>query len=669
MKEHHSIKSKITTAGLLVTLGIVFGDIGTSPLYVMQAITHSGENLNAEFIYGALSCIIWTLTLQTTIKYVLITLKADNDGEGGILALYALIKNLSLEKIEQAKRSGKLKNSRPFLWYVFLFAIIGASALIADGIITPSITVVSAVEGLQHESSSLPILPIALVIIFLLFATQRYGTEAIGKLYGPVMFFWFLMLAVLGISQIVNSPSVLYKSLNPYYALHFITQTKYGFLLLGAVFLATTGAEALYSDLGHCGFKNIRITWVYVKITLILNYMGQGAWIIKNFAAIKEDTNPFYMMMPHGFLIFGIILATLAAVIASQALISGSFTIFSEAIPLNFWPRLKIFHPTNFKGQMYVPFVNWLLFFGCIFVVLYFRESKNIEAAYGLAITITMIMTTILMSIYFYLKKKNKFILILFPLIYLTIEGTFLIANLHKFSHGGWFTLAMSAILLFVMFVWFMGREIKKRYSKFVQIADYAQILKDMHSDTTIQKYATNLIYIIKADNKTDVESKVMYSIVNKMPKRADMYWLIHVHYVNEPKTLEYTVDQLIPNVLTRIEFRLGFQIEPKLNLFFRQVIEDMVKSKEYDFLSNYPSLRKHKIPGEFRFVYISRIKNKDLDLSNFDKFIMFFYDFFGKTGTSDIEAFGLDTSNVTIEKVPMYVKTSTQLKLKRIRT
>ncbi len=668
MKDSQSVKSKITTGGLLVTLGIVFGDIGTSPLYVMQAITHSGEALNAQFIYGAISCIFWTLTLQTTIKYVIITLKADNDGEGGILALYALIRNLLNEKVNQAKKSGRNKNKHPFYWYVFLFAIAGAAALIADGIITPAITVVSAVEGLQHENAAIPILPIALAIIFLLFATQRYGTEAIGKLYGPIMFFWFLMLAVLGISQIANYPSILIHSLNPYNAFLFITQTKYGFLLLGAVFLATTGAEALYSDLGHCGFKNIRITWGYVKISLILNYMGQGAWIINNLYKIQEDTNPFYAMMPHGFLIIGIILATIAAIIASQALISGSFTIFSEAIPLNFWPRLKIFHPTTFKGQMYIPFVNWILFFGTVFVVLYFKESKNIEAAYGLAITITMIMTTILMTIYFYLKKINKFIIILFPLIYLIIEGTFLIANLHKFTHGGWFTLAVSGILFFVMFVWFMGREIKKRFTKFVQIADYAQILKDMHADTTIEKYATNLIYIIKADNKTDVESKVMYSIINKMPKRADMYWLIHVHYVNEPKTLEYTVDTLIPNVLTRVEFRLGFQIEPKLNLFFRQVIEEMVKSKEYDFISNYPSLRKHKIPGEFRFVYISRIKNKDLDLSNFDKFVMYFYGNFAKFGTSDVEAFGLDTSNVTVENVPMFVKTTTQLKLKRIR-
>lgn len=640
--------SKLSVGGLIITLGIVYGDIGTSPLYVMRAIVNGMLNFSPEFIMGAISCIFWTLTLQTTIKYVLITLNADNKGEGGIFALYALIR----------------KKKR----WVYVLAIVGGSALIADGIITPSITVVSAVEGLRMVDPGINVIPIALVIITTLFMIQQFGTNAIGKSFGPMMFLWFFMLGLLGTIQVVKYPFII-NSLNPYYAFKFLTAFPNGFVLLGAVFLCTTGAEALYSDLGHCGMSNIRVTWVYVKICLVLNYLGQGAFIINNPKLfIGTNANPFYVIMPSWFLYTGIIIATVAAIIASQALITGSFTIFSEAIPLNFFPKIKITYPTNIKGQMYIPVVNWFLFVSCIFVVLFFRESSNMEAAYGLSITITMLMTTMLMSYFLQIKKVPHFLIALFLLVYLAIEGSFLIANLHKFSHGGWFTLLMAGIICTCMYVWYKGRNIKKRFTQFVKIQDYAEILKDLKTDTTIPKYATNLIYLTRADSSTDIESKIIYSIINKQPKRADVYWFLHVDILDEPRTLEYSIETLIPDVLMRIEFRIGFKVDTKINLYFKQVIEDLVHHHEMDMLSRYPSLRKHLIMGDFKFIMIDRIQTVDYEFSPLEQFVMGLYAYIRRIGIPDIKAFGLDTSSAYVEKVPLIVKGTTDINIKRVK-
>jgi KUP system potassium uptake protein len=626
--------SKITFGGVIITLGIVYGDIGTSPLYVMRAIIGMTSGIIDEnFILGALSCIIWTLTLQTTIKYILITLKADNKGEGGIFALYALIR-------------------KKHKW-VFVPAIIGGAALLADGVITPSITVVSAIEGLDLVNPNLPVLPITLGIITVLFLIQQFGTSTIGKSFGPIMFLWFLMLGILGTWHILDFPQV-YKALNPYYAIKLLATYPGGFLLLGAVFLCTTGAEALYSDLGHCGFLNIRISWIYVKTCLVLNYLGQGSWILSHPSALTDGINPFFSMMPLWFLLPGIIISTSAAIIASQALISGSYTIISEAISLNFWPRMKINYPTDIKGQMYISTVNWFLFVAVCFVILFFRASSNMVAAYGLAITITMLMTTTLMT-YFLLRVRQPVpLIILFTTVYLFIEGSFLIANLHKFFYGGWFTLLLAGILVFIMFTWYRGREIKKRFLSFVKIADYTDILTDLKSDQTVPKYATNLVYLTRADHSTDVESKIMYSIIHKQPKRADKYWFLHLHIIDEPRRMGYKVETIIPDVLVRVDFVLGFKVQPRLNLFFREVIDELVKNKEADVTSNYESLKRHNIPGDFRFVLIDRIQNYDFDFPPFDQFIMDFYNILKKIGISDVKAYGLDTSNIVVEKVPM---------------
>lgn len=637
--------SKLSLWGVVITLGIVYGDIGTSPLYVFRAIINASGGVHENVILGGLSCIIWTLTLQTTLKYVLITLRADNKGEGGILALYALI--------------------RRHVKWVFILAIIGGAALLADGIITPAITVVSAIEGLRMLNSNVPVIPIAIMIIFTLFFIQQFGTNLLGKFFGPIMFFWFLMLAVLGTAQIAQNPIIL-KAFNPYYAVQLLSDHQGGFLLLGAVFLCTTGAEALYSDLGHCGIHNIRISWIFVKTSLILNYLGQGAWLLIH-PNIPNDLNPFFAIMPSWFLIPGILIATLAAIIASQALISGSFTIINEAILLNFWPRVKINHPTYIKGQMYIPSVNKFLLVGCIFVILYFRESANMEAAYGLAITITMMMTTLLMSFYFYVKRKPFSIIYLFLGGYLIIEGSFFVANLFKFIHGGWVTLMIASILIFIMYVWFKGRAIKNKLTDYVNIDKYYELINDMKKDETIPKYATNLVYFTHAGSLEKVESKVIYSIFKKQPKRADVYWLIHVDVVDDPHTMSYKVSPLIPETLFRIDFKIGFKVPTKINLYFRKAVEGMVINKEVDITSRYPSLRKHAVSGDFRFILTDRVQGYDFDFQSYNQFIMDSYEVLKNIGISDEKFYGLDTSSVITEKVPLVINQAKDCNLSRM--
>jgi len=632
--------------GLIITLGIVYGDLGTSPLYVLRAIVSTSGYISESLILGAISCIIWTLTFQTTFKYIIITLRADNKGEGGIFALYALI-----------RRKAK---------WVFVFAIIGGSTLLADGIITPAITVVSAVEGLKIVDSNIPILPIALFIICILFMIQQFGTKALGKSFGPIMFIWFLMLGVLGLSHIIHFPSIL-KAFNPLYGYRLLVHHPGGFVLLGAVFLCTTGAEALYSDIGHCGKQNIRVSWIYVKICLILNYLGQGAWLLMNPNINVHETNPFYAVMPGWFLIIGIVIATSAAVIASQALISGAYTIISEAILLNFWPRLKINYPTVVKGQMYIPSINRFLWASCLLVILYFRESSNMEAAYGLSITITMLMTTVLLSFYLYYKKISLFIIVPFLMLYLTIEGTFLAANLTKFINGGWVTIFIASLLMFIMYVWYRGRTIKNKFLQFVKVADYKETFIDLKADASVSKYATNLVYITKADHKTDIELKIMFSIFNKAPKKADCYWFVHIDIMDDPNTMEYKVETLIPDVLIRIDFRIGFKVSPRVNLYFRQVVDELVNRGEVDITSRYPSLRKHNIQGDFRFILIDRVQTYDFDFKTFDQFIMDAYEIIKYIGVTDVKAFGLDTSNILVEKVPLRVDKIYSKKLKRI--
>jgi KUP system potassium uptake protein len=645
-KEHHINIKKLSFAGLLVTLGIVYGDIGTSPLYTVRAIIDNAKTFNELLVYGALSCVFWTLTLQTTVKYVLITLNADNKGEGGIFALFALIRRKSA-------------------WAAIL-TMIGGGALLADGVITPAITVTSSIEGLKLFNPSISVIPIVLIIFALIFFMQQFGTNVVGAAFGPMMVIWFLMLGILGFAQIILYPTILH-ALNPIYAIRFLSQYPGGFILLGAVFLCTTGAEALYSDLGHCGKKNIRVSWIFVKTTLILNYLGQGAWVMMHYTP-GSDVLPFFALMPKWFLLTGIIISTAASIIASQALISGSFTLISEAVSLNFWPKIRIINPTFVRGQVYLPFVNWSLFAMCTLVVLFFQQSSNMEAAYGLAITITMIMTTLLLSYYLDQRGTDRRLVILMMCIFLTIEGSFLIANLHKFQYGGWFTLMLAALYFLIMFSWYFGRKIKNRHITFSKLSNYTELFKDLRKDETVPKCATNLVYIIKANRPDQVESKVIYSIFNKQPKRADRYWLLHIDRVDEPNRFEYQVTHIIPGILLRIDFHIGFKVDPKVNLYFKEIVEDLVESGEINLDSSYDSLKKHGLPGDFKFVLIERIMLHDFKLSNTENFILSLRSLVKYISIPEVRALQLDSSNTIVEQVPIIVNRPVERRIRQVK-
>ena len=642
---HNSHLSKLSMAGLLVALGIIYGDIGTSPLYVFKAII-ADKIISEELIYGGLSCIFWTLTLQTTIKYVIIVLRADNNGEGGIFSLYALI-----------------RRRKPFL---ILPAIIGGCALLADGMITPPISVSSAVEGLLILNPDIPTIPIVLVIIILLFIIQRVGTNIVGKMFGPIMLIWFSMLAYFGAVSIAHHPEVL-KSLNPVYAYDLLVHYPNGFWLLGAVFLCTTGAEALYSDMGHCGKKNIRVTWIFVKIALLLNYFGQGAWVISFMGSKVAGVNPFYAIIPDWFLLGGIVIATSATIIASQAMITGSFTLVAEALRLNVWPKVKVKYPSDAKGQIYVPSVNWILWIGCVVIVLYFQESSKMEAAYGLAIITTMMMTTVLLTNYLKKIKTPRWFIIILAVVYFSIEGSFFIANVVKIPHGGWMTLLVSLLFIAVMWVWYKGRKIKNRLTEFVNLKKYLPILHELSNDQSVPKYATHLVFLTSADHLMEVENKVIYSILQKQPKRADIYWFLHIHVDDQPYTMQYKVDIVVPQDVIKVEFKLGFRVEQKINFYFRKVVEELMKNGEVDVTSRYASLNKQNITGDFRFVVLKRHLSNENELSLYERLIMDGYFLLDKFSLSEEKAFGLDTSSVTIEKVPMVIAPVKDFKLKRV--
>lgn len=641
---HNKHVQKLSAAGLLISLGIIYGDIGTSPLYVFKAII--GERLiTQDLILGGLSCIFWTLTLQTTIKYVIITLQADNKGEGGIFSLFSLV-----------KRRAK---------WLIIPAMIGGAALLADGIMTPAVTVSAAIEGLDLIYKDLPTVPIVIAIITLLFILQQFGTSLVGKAFGPVMWLWFTMIAVLGFVHIMELPEIL-KAINPYYAYHILTTNPEAFLIIGAVFLCTTGAEALYSDLGHCGRANIRISWIYVKTCLVLNYMGQGVWLWKLQGSHLGDVNPFYHLMPGWFLIYGIAIATVAAAIASQALISGSFTLIAEAVRLNLWPKVRINYPSEQKGQLYVPSMNWILWAGCIVVVLIFRKSVNMEAAYGLSITVAMLMTTILVTIFLMRKRVPMYWIVIFSTIYGIIELTFLAGNAAKIMHGGWFTLILGMVLFSVMWAWSNGRRIRNRYMKFVDIEEFYPLINSISADQSISKYASNLVYLTSANFNTEIESSVVYSIVQKQPKRADVYWILHVDVADEPYTMEYEVDQLIPGKLIRIDFRLGFRVEQRINLLFRKVVEELVEHGEIDITSKYESLKARNIPGDFRFVVIEKILSNSSSLSLKERITISYHRLLKMLSISERRGFGLDSSFVSIEQVPLIVDIPEPIQLKR---
>ncbi len=650
--------NKVSAAGLLIALGIIYGDIGTSPLYVFNSIIKD-KVVTETLIIGTLSLIIWTLTLQTTIKYVWLVLRADNKGEGGIFSLFALVR-------------------RRRKWLI-IPATIGGAALLADGIITPPISITSAVEGLKklprfENMDTNTIMYIVLGIISLFFFTQQFGTSRIGKMFGPVMMIWFGMLAVLGLLHISDNFAVL-KALNPYYAIEFLITYPKGFWLLGAVFLCTTGAEALYSDLGHCGRGNIRTSWIFVKTCLLLNYFGQGANLLSQYSGqvisaknpATADVNAFYDLMPTWFVVPGVMIATSAAIIASQAMLSGSFTLINEAIRLNLWPKMRIKYPSEERGQIFIPGINLLLFVGCVGIILIFKESTKMEAAYGLAIITTMLTTTLLFANYMVLHRVKPVLIYLFLFVYVVIEVAFLLALMDKFIHGGYITLMIGFLMFSVMYVWFRARKIKNRYVEFVRVDEYIPKLEELSNDNSVPKHATHLVYLTSANNPKEIEHKIVYSILSGKPKRADIYWFIHVDTVDVPYTCEYEVDHIIPNDIIRVEFKLGFRVQPRLNLMFRQVVEELVANREVNIASRYESQQKNNMVGDFKFIVMEKFLSQDNELPFFENMVMKFYFWLKELSVSEEKGFGLEQNNVVIEKFPLVIKPAARLEMNRV--
>jgi len=636
---------RVTSAGVLIAIGIVFGDIGTSPLYTLNAVFHD-RVITEQVALGSLSAVFWTLTFQTTLKYVIITLQADNKGEGGILSLYALIRRLSPK------------------WLLFP-AMAGAAFLMADGIITPPISVASAVEGLQAIYPHMKTEGLVIGILILLFVFQQFGTDRIGKVFGPVMVIWFTFIGIIGLLALRHQPGVL-KALNPWYAYWMIREMPGGFWLLGSIFLCTTGAEALYSDMGHCGRNNIRVSWIYVKIMLILSYAGQTAWLLQHQGETIGIISPFYHIVPQTIYIPSLVLATLATIIASQALISGCFTLLNEAIRLNIWPRHRVLFPSDIKGQLYIPFANWMLMIGCIFMVLYFRESTRMEAAFGLSVTLTMLMSTVLINFYLRTKRVPLPGIILITGLFLFIELSFLTANFRKIHEGGWLTLLIGSGLFLVMYIWRRGRSIKRSLVGLVKLDGYADLLKQLSTDEHIPKYATNLAYLTASDSPRQIEKTALDSILSKSPKRADIYWFLHVNVLDEPYALSYKVDCIVPNDIYFITFNFGFRIEPRLDYYFGQAVHDLVDAGEVDVSERWEHHYQKSRIGDFRFLIMESFLSYENNTPFWKRFLMRGYFNLKYISVKEVVNFGLDRSNVTVEQYPVVLSAVNHPKITR---
>ena len=640
----------------LVTIGIVYGDIGTSPMYVMKSILEGNggiSNVNESFIIGALSLVIWTITLLTTVKYVLIAMKADNHGEGGIFSLYALVRGC-----------GK--------WLIFP-AMLGGAALLADGVLTPAVTVTTAVEGLRSMdvmnrllgSGQMKVVLITLIIISALFAVQRAGTSRIGKAFGPVMLTWFTFLGLTGLLNITRLPVVL-KAFNPVYAVQLLVSpaNKAGFMILGSVFLATTGAEALYSDMGHVGRNNIYFSWPFVKICLILNYLGQGAWIILNQADKAlygiEDMNPFFLMLPVTLRPFAVLIGAAAAIIASQALITGSYTLVSEAILLDLLPHLETRYPSDTKGQLYIPKVNTILWIGCSLVVLYFRSGARIESAYGLAITVTMLMTTLLISVYLRRLRHLRILSIIVLVVFGVIEAVFFISSLGKFAHGGYVTVLITLLILAVMVIWYRSTHLEQKYATSLNFRDYIPELKRLHEDSSIPFETSNLVFICKQNNPETIDRDILYSILDKEPKRAEAYWFVSVNVLAEPDTMNYQVETYGTDFIFRIRLDLGFRCKPRVNLYLRQIVQDLEANGELPKQNKKYSIYGPSNIGTFKFCMLHKSITAKSELSQLDEAILRSKYKIREMAGSVIEWYGLDTSILIIENVPLITGGST---------
>jgi KUP system potassium uptake protein len=649
---HSKHATPISAAGVLISLGIIYGDIGTSPIYTFRFIVDE-HIITEELVLGGLSCVFWTLTLITTVKYVYLALSADNKGEGGIFALYALVRRYKAK------------------WVIFP-AVIGCATLISDGFITPAISVTSAIEGLKMIYPTITtdtIITIVVIILVLLFIFQQFGSGVVGRTFGPVMLVWFTFIAVMGSMHLVHRPEIL-KALNPAYAFDLLVKYPGGFWILGAVFLCTTGAEAMYSDLGHVGKGNIRISWGFVKVALLLSYFGQGAWLLEHEGTLLGDAIPFFEILPQSkfFLIFGIVIATLATIIASQALISGTFTLVNEAMKLKLWPSTRVRYPSQIKGQIYIPAINWILMIGCILVVFIFRESQRMEGAYGLAITFDMLMTTSLLMYYFSISRKSTFRASMLALVFFTIEGAFLVSNLSKFAHGGWFSFTIASLFFMMMYILVRARRLRERHTEFVDLKHYVGMIQDLQADLTVPKEATNLVYLAMADTKRYIDSNIIYSIFKKRPKRADVYWFVHVDTVDSPFTSKYVVDTIVPKKCFFVRIKLGFKTDHRVNLIYNKILHEMADSGEIDLTSPYASLHKYSMMADFKFIILHSWASSDSEISNFDRLIIQGYRVLKKFSLATEEMYGIEAANLEVEKVPIQVGPQAKVKIKRER-
>ena len=647
-EQHH----KFSMGMFLVALGIVYGDIGTSPMYVMKSIIEGNggiEFVDPEFIVGSLSLVIWTITLLTTIKHVLIALRADNHGEGGIFALYSLIRDC-----------GK---------WLIIPTMIGGCTMLADGVLTPAVTVTTAVEGLRSievvdeflgPGQHLVVL-ITLVIISLLFMIQRSGTSSIGRMFGPAMMVWFLFLGITGLWMTLGDLSIL-RAFNPVYAAQVLLSpnNKAGFMILGSVFLCTTGAEALYTDMGHVGRSNIYFSWPFVKICLILNYMGQCVWIIQNHTNpalwAMEDFNPFYVMLPEAMRPVAILLSALAAIIASQALISGSYTLVHEAASLDLMPHLNVRYPSDTKGQIYIPFVNNILWIFCALVVLYFRSGSRMENAYGLAITISMLMMTVMFCVYIGAVHKHPMAAFVFGLVFFALEGVFFVSSLGKFVVGGYVAIIISAMVLFIMIAWYRGTQIEQEQNVFLNIWEHLEDIKNLQDDTSIPLLSNNVVYLVKGEEPEEIDRDILYSILDKDPKRADAYWFISVNTTNEPYQKQYEVETFGTDHIFRVNLYLGFKVRPSVNIYLRQVVHDLLATGELPKQKKLHSIYGPSDVGSFKFCMIRKMMPQEGDIDFVDNLLVRSKYVIRRITGNPFQWYGLETSNILIEYVPLFL-------------
>lgn len=655
---------KVTLAMSIVALGVVYGDIGTSPLYTMQTflagqggVAHADETA----VIGMLSLVFWTMTLITTIEYVLICMRVDNKGEGGIFALYSLL--------------------RRYGGWLIVPAMIGGAAFLADSVLTPAMSISSAVEGLQTLPALQSVfsanpnltLVITIAIIVAVFAVQSRGTERIGKVFGTTVLIWFVFIAVTGGISMAHNLEVL-RALNPVYGVEFLVSgdNRAGLALMGTVFLSITGAEALYSDMGHVGRGNIYATWPFINLALVLSYFGQGAWIIRtieNPVFVREGgaPNPFFAMMSPELRYVAVVLSVVAGVIASQALISGAFTIVSEATRLNWMPHLQVRYPARTRGQLYIPTVNCVLCVATVAVLLIFRNSEHIAAAYGLALTVTMVMTSILVTVYLWHRRMHV-AAVVFAVVFPTIMLLFFVASMAKFMHGGWFTALLTLAILTVMVTWNEGTKLERAQRRHMQLDDCLPVLQRLHDDATIPYYSDNIVYLTSDQDMKRMDTDVFFSIFANHPKRAHAWWIVSVETTDDPFTREYTVEDYGTDYLFRVRIRLGFKVSQSIPAYLHQIMHDLLRGGDLpQQTTRYPKVDADPEIGPITYVLIHKALMPESKVSAKGAWALRIKYAIRHVAGSPVKWFGLAPYNPVTEVQPLFLSTVRPPRLKRV--